>query len=194
MPQYTQALMDFGATVCKPTSAKCQSETPLPCIYLKDCWAYQHDQVREIPLKIKKTITKLVVSEMLLLIDQDELLLTKRDNSGIWGGLWALPETPWLEVEDINQISTLQFQANQYLHVLEFTKSENYHSHQSLAARKHVFSHRTLYFFVKIIRLNKNKIIYSPSCQWTKISDLPSLGLPTPIKKLLEDYEFLARG
>ena len=193
MPKYTQALMDFGATVCKPTLPKCQSVHASTCIYVKDCWAYQNDQVQRIPLKIKKIPSKLVASEMLLLIHQDEILLTKRGNSGIWGGLWTLPETPWIEIDNVEKISMLEFQANQFMPMVEFIAAECYHSKEILAPRKHVFSHRTLYFVVKIIRLEKEKLICSSACKWIKTSDLPSIGLPTPIKKLLEDYEFLAR-
>lgn len=46
---YNQAIMDFGATVCKPAQPLCTG-----CILAKNCYAYQHQQVNAFPVKAKK--------------------------------------------------------------------------------------------------------------------------------------------
>ena len=191
MPTYTQALMDFGATVCKPTSPTCQNNVGNSCVYLSDCLAYKNDLVMQIPLKIKKVPSKIVVSEMLLLLSEDEILLEKRPSSGIWGGLWTLPETPWIEVESEKMISQMNFQREQFQPLVSFFIPSTYALAKTLAPLKHVFTHRTLYFSTRVARVQKDAIISSDSCSWVKVSELGNLGLPTPIKKMLEDFQIL---
>ncbi len=193
MPIYTQALMDFGATVCKPTAPICQNQVVNNCVYSADCIAFKNGLVMQIPLKIKKSPSKIVVSEMLLILSQDEILLEKRPSSGIWGGLWTLPETPWVEVKSENEVSNTSFQLEQFQPVVTFTNQSIYDEAKILAPLKHVFTHRTLYFSTKVVRVQKNMVKCNQSCDWVKKSDLGQLGLPTPIKKLLADFQVLKR-
>lgn len=193
MPVYTQALMDFGATVCKPTTPICQSNLGNRCIYLSDCMAFKKELVMQIPMKVKKIPSKIMVSEMLLILSQDEILLEKRPSSGIWGGLWTLPETPWIEVESEEAISLTNFQLEQFQPLVSFFIPSIYETAKQLAPLKHVFTHRTLYFSTKVVEVQKNVLKINPSCSWIKKSDIAHLGLPTPIKKLLEDFQILKR-
>ena len=47
--EYNQAIMDFGAVICKPRNPLCES-----CVQKKECQAYQHDWVNMLPVKEKK--------------------------------------------------------------------------------------------------------------------------------------------
>jgi len=83
---YTQALMDLGATVCnkKPLCDAC----PLN----KTCLAFQRNKVHLVPVPrpLKKIPTE--STHMVLIKHHDEVLLIKRPQGGIWGGLWSLPQ------------------------------------------------------------------------------------------------------
>jgi A/G-specific adenine glycosylase len=83
---YTQALMDLGATVCnkKPLCDTC----PLN----KTCLAFQRNKVHLVPVPrpLKKIPTE--STHMVLIKHHDEVLLIKRPQGGIWGGLWSLPQ------------------------------------------------------------------------------------------------------
>jgi A/G-specific adenine glycosylase len=83
---YTQALMDLGATVCnkKPLCDRC----PLN----KTCLAFQRNKVHLVPVPrpLKKIPTE--STHMVLIKHHDEVLLIKRPQGGIWGGLWSLPQ------------------------------------------------------------------------------------------------------
>ena len=46
---YNQALMDFGAVVCKPVNPNCKK-----CVFKNNCYAFQNDMIRELPFKDKK--------------------------------------------------------------------------------------------------------------------------------------------
>ena len=83
---YTQALMDLGATLCnkKPQCHVC----PLK----KTCLAFQKNKVDLIPApRPQKKIPK-ESTHMVIIKHHDEILLVKRPQGGIWGGLWSLPQ------------------------------------------------------------------------------------------------------
>ena len=85
--RYTQALMDLGATLCtraKPGCARC----PLAA----SCQALALDRVGDFPAPRPSKTVPTRATHMLLLVRGGELLLEKRPPSGIWGGLWSLPQ------------------------------------------------------------------------------------------------------
>ena len=83
---YTQAIMDFGATLCK-LKPNCER-----CFMQEACSAFQHDKVLEIPAKAIKKSMPVESVAMLIFEEQNYLLLEKRPEKGIWGGLYSLPE------------------------------------------------------------------------------------------------------
>jgi len=85
---YTQAIMDLGATLCTRSSPKCND-----CPLLSGCQAYQQNRVVELPTrKPKKAIPVKQKRFLIIRNKQGEMLMEKRPPSGIWGGLWSLPE------------------------------------------------------------------------------------------------------
>lgn len=87
MVAYTQGLMDLGATLCTRSRPRCDD-----CPLQLTCVAYAENKVKALPnSKPRKTIPERSIT-MLLLLQGDEVLLEKRPPSGIWGGLWSLPE------------------------------------------------------------------------------------------------------
>lgn len=84
---YTQAIMDLGATLCTRSKPNCSQ-----CPFVKECVAYAENIVSELPAK--KATKKIPVrsATFLLLQHRDSVLLCKRPATGIWGGLWSLPE------------------------------------------------------------------------------------------------------
>lgn len=84
---YTQGLMDLGATLCTRSSPQCGI-----CPLQKNCLAYLHKQTHLLPTpKPRKTLPERHTT-MLVHLCANEVMLEKRVNTGIWGGLWSLPE------------------------------------------------------------------------------------------------------
>ena len=82
---YASAIMDLGATVCKPQNPVC-----LNCPWSKECIARQKAIQDEIP-KIKKLQKRKANGAVFLAFDdKGNLLLTKRDK-GLLSGLWEFP-------------------------------------------------------------------------------------------------------
>ena len=86
---YTQAIMDLGATLCTRTSPRCHD-----CPLQNECTAYAQGQVGRYPAPRPKKALPVKSARLLILTDRDSgrILLEKRPPSGIWGGLWSLPE------------------------------------------------------------------------------------------------------
>jgi len=86
---YTQAIMDLGATLCTHRSPRCSA-----CPLQTDCKALAQGQVGRYPAPRPRKQLPVRAARLLLLTDSDSgnILLEKRPPSGIWGGLWSLPE------------------------------------------------------------------------------------------------------
>jgi A/G-specific adenine glycosylase len=94
MPVYTQALMDFGATWCTSRKPVCLSGVQ-QCPFAKQCQANLSDQVLLLPRKVVKAKSPEFNCDMLLLRHGNSVLLQRRQEKAIWGGLWSLPESGW---------------------------------------------------------------------------------------------------
>ncbi|MBD3609161.1 MAG: A/G-specific adenine glycosylase, partial [Gammaproteobacteria bacterium] len=91
---YTQAVMDIGATLCKRSKPDCDH-----CPFHNHCQARRQGRQAELPHRKPKKDKPVKRCHMLILQDaQGHVLLQQRPPSGIWGGLWSLPECP----EDID--------------------------------------------------------------------------------------------
>jgi A/G-specific adenine glycosylase len=171
LADYTQALMDLGATLCtrsKPDCARC----PLA----DHCQALQSNNVANFPSKkVRKKIPKRETYALILLSENNEILLEQRPNHGIWGGLFSLPEA-----SDVlqAQIITKQF----------ILRSEKY---AQLTTITHQFSHFQLAIQPLIWRncACKAQIRDNNRYQWVVREQLSHIGLPAPIKKLLQDLK-----
>ena len=84
---YTQALMDFGATWCLPRAPRCAS-----CPLRTCCVAYQRDAVAAYPVRIRKQPRKELTMALVLVYNEAGMVwLEPRPVPGIWAGLWSLP-------------------------------------------------------------------------------------------------------
>lgn len=163
MPTYTQALMDLGATVCTRSNARCGI-----CPFQSDCVAQTTDQVASLPFKSKKLKRSAESHWMLLAVtDAGQVLLEKRPEKGIWAGMHALP---MFASHDALARALPEFQP------------ENW---RSLAPFVHVLTHKDLHLH-PIVGQGVNPWPYSASASWYGRNLWEGLGLPAPVRKLLE--------
>ncbi len=86
---YSQASMDLGSLVCTRSSPGCAT-----CPVNDDCEAFRSGTVDKIPApRPKKAVPSKSLHVLIFQDEQGRVLLERRPPSGIWGGLWSLPET-----------------------------------------------------------------------------------------------------
>ena len=83
---YNQAIMDFGAVVCKPSTPLCST-----CVFRKSCYAFLHNSVDELPLKRKKINIRKRWFYYLILEYKNKIALRQRKDKDIWQDLYEFP-------------------------------------------------------------------------------------------------------
>ena len=105
MADYTQAIMDLGATLCRRSKPDCSN-----CPLNHDCVATLTAQTATLPTaRPKRALPDRDVSMWVVMCD-GATLLQLRPSTGIWGGLWGFPETATVDAETIHatQIALLE--------------------------------------------------------------------------------------
>lgn len=80
---YNQAIMDLGATVCKPSTPDCSN-----CPLQKKCFALEHGLINDLPVKSKKLTVRTRYFHYILFIHDDNLWIRKRTGNDIWQNLY----------------------------------------------------------------------------------------------------------
>lgn len=137
---FNHAVMDFGATVCKPQQPLCND-----CVLQEGCFAYHNNEINNLPVKVKKIKIKHRYLHYLLIIDRKgDYYVNKRTTKGIWQGLYEFPLHESATDESIEQ--TIQQLCNTY----QTKPSEWVLEKEELI---HKLSHQTLHIYVW--RLNR---------------------------------------
>lgn len=166
---YTQAIMDLGATVCKRSKPVCNE-----CPVSLDCVALKNECVHELPTPKKKKLMPEKSKRFLIIRNNNQqVLLEKRPPTGIWGGLWSLPE---LDLEqDVNDYCQQQ---------LGFSVIDT----QEYEVVKHTFSHYHLFITPTLVQYEAtgDKIMERRECQWYQKDQPDALGLAAPVSAIIE--------
>jgi len=80
---YNQAIMDFGATVCKPQLPLCDI-----CPLNSKCFAYQNNKISSLPVKEKKLLKRTRYFTYYILINEHKIWVRKRTRKDIWQNLF----------------------------------------------------------------------------------------------------------
>jgi len=165
---YTQGLMDLGATVCKRGRPQCES-----CPFSDDCIANLQGRQRELPASRPRKSVPERSTGMLVLLNAGEVLLEKRPNSGIWGGLWSLPEF----AESENPLAAAQR--------LGFQTALPGELPGELPAFNHTFTHFRLFIQPWQLRVKRVLSAAEPGRLWLSLDELEGAALPTPVRRIL---------
>ncbi len=169
---YTQAIMDLGATLCTRSKPSC-----LQCPFVRHCVAHQQNIASLLP---RKKVTKKIPvrrATFIILKKDHHIYLQKRPNNGIWGGLWSLPEMAGKpEKQAIVSFCQEQWQ----LSVKHY---------QTLPAFRHTFSHYHVDIFPILIDADRlsTKTMTAASQIWYNLQHPNKIGLPKPVQSLLRE-------
>ncbi|MDF1796278.1 MAG: A/G-specific adenine glycosylase [Coxiellaceae bacterium] len=167
---YNQGMMDLGSSVCSRSKPNC-TECPLS----NDCIAYQSDTIKKYPTPKAKASSRRIEQRYFIIItnSNNDVLLYRRPESGIWGGLWSLPECDLSR--DIRTVAQDEWNID-----LESIKH--------LTPRSHQFSHYQLDLFPLIAAAKKSNIDLKPIVWYNFEQQLPG-GIAAPIHRLLQEYQ-----
>ena len=176
MADYTQAQMDFGATLCTRHDPAC-----VLCPLQGDCVALRTGRVDDLPTpKPGKPLPERHALALLLRDARGRVLLQRRPPTGIWAALWSLPEHP------DHDAARAWFAA----HV-----GDGYDGAEALDAIAHGFTHYRLTLqplawrevaLKAAVRDNVDPVSSTgQALRWIDASDLAGLGIPAPVRTLL---------
>lgn len=158
---YNQALMDIGATLCTRRLPSCES-----CPLQSSCLARHQSRQHQLPTPKPKRIRPTKKIFLLLLKTEAGILLERRPEIGVWGGLWSLPE---MSSPDNWPAWMPKIAAKP----------------KTLTVIRHAFTHFKLDITpVKLELQSAPTLVSETPIVWYQAND--EIGLPAPIKKLLE--------
>ena len=168
LADYTQAQMDFGATLCTRFDPAC-----VLCPLQGDCIALRDGRVAELPTpKPGKPLPERRALMLWLEDDAGRVLLQRRPPTGIWASLWSLPE---------------HADHDGARHWFEAHLADDYDRHETLAAVAHGFTHYRLQIEPLRWRTTRPRdaVRDNPDLRWTARDELAALGIPAPVRKLI---------
>ncbi|MGB7651006.1 MAG: A/G-specific adenine glycosylase [Gallionella sp.] len=163
---YIQAQMDMGATLCTRSKPKCAQ-----CPVQKDCVAYQSKRVAELPTpRPRKTVPERHAT-FLLLRHGNEIYLEKRAATGIWGGLWSLPQ-----LDDGGELPEEYVLRNGY----------DLGERTELAAFTHIFTHFKLHITPVVFNVAHRSLrVQQTDSVWLNVEGAVQAAIPTPVRMML---------
>jgi len=163
---FAQAVMDLGATVCTPRKPKCGF-----CPWQRSCAAHAAGNQEELPKKIKK-VRKPVRQGVAFWVMREDgaLLLRRRPEKGLLGGMIEIPSTDWVEGgwSDIEAQKAAPFKACW----VPLTGSV-----------RHTFTH--FHLELSILATRVKSTVTCPDAIWATPDRLGEHALPTVMKKIV---------
>jgi A/G-specific adenine glycosylase len=164
---YTQAIMDLGATVClrrRPLCAQC----PLHA----GCTARRTGRQHELPAPRRPALRLRRRAFMVVALEESgSVLLERRPESGVWGGLWCLPEFTTASAATAFIRDTLGVLAD---------------APRQLAALEHAFTHFDLTITPLLVPCSGSNVrVEEGRGLWYNLREPARIGLPAPINTLL---------
>ncbi len=189
LEEYTQGLMDLGATLCtrvRPACARCPLE--------RRCVARAEGRTAELPAPRPRRAIPLRAATMLVLRRGDDVLLERRPPTGIWGGLWSLPQC------DADPGEQAGGSAELALPLDLAARGHDERARELLPRFEHAFTHfrlRVQPVLVEVAVRTRTRAAAragagqgerardAPGEIWLPLADLDAAGLPAPVKSLL---------
>lgn len=174
---YTQALMDLGASCCTARGPDCTR-----CPVGADCIARAQDRVDELPRR--RPARRAPIRHAIMLLAHEpcgRLLLERRPPSGVWGGLWCLPQAE----DEATARARLARQAR-----------ADWDARSVLPDVTHAFTHfRLAVTPLRLPATPREDAVADADVRWIEPRDALALGLPQPVRRLIRIHaDLLCEG
>ncbi len=169
---FAQALMDLGATVCTPKRPSC-----LTCPLQPDCHASARGIAAELPRKTKKPQRPNRFGHAFVALREDgEVLLRRRPDAGLLGGMLEVPSTEWLAAK----LPTVKAQRKAPIEAEWWPVP---------GAVVHTFTHfrLELYVYLAVVPVETSLNLWAEPerCRWTPRRKLDTAAVPSVMRKVI---------
>jgi A/G-specific adenine glycosylase len=164
---YTQAIMDLGATLCTRSRPRCGA-----CPVASGCVALRDGATADLPERKPARAKPTRATTMLIVQDKSgRILLERRPPVGVWAGLWSVPEAA---------------DSESAAHVLRERFSVRTIDTIALDSFVHTFTHYHLHVTPLLVAGAANPHVADGESRWFAREEWGALGLPAPVRRLLE--------
>lgn len=163
---FNQAMMDFGAIQCTPSSPKCSS-----CPLMESCEAFRKSETSLFPVKLKTVNVKTRHFRYYYIRHQGCVAMRKRGEGDIWQGLWE----PYLEEADHEGWLANKLKEQQLVYTMNTLRTNI----------KHVLTHRIILADFFLIETNTQPTLPEEYI-WIEESRLQDYAVPRLVELLLE--------
>jgi A/G-specific adenine glycosylase len=167
---YCQGLMDLGASLCsrsKPACGHCPLQT--------ECTAQRDNLTAILPTPKPRKVLPERATTLLLLVEGNQILLEKRPPTGIWGGLWSLPE--------VHGDADVRLAARQRFGLETSMKP-------ALPRLMHAFTHFRLHITPQPLQVTSRlPQVRESRAVWLDLKDAIGAALPAPVRRLLAQLQ-----
>ncbi len=193
LADYTQAQMDFGATLCTRAAPAC-----VPCPLRHTCIARREGRVAELPTRKPSRVVPQREATVLVVFDYaGRVLLSRRPSTGVWATLWSLPQADttalaqdWYTghvADDDSREPAIRI-AEAASDVAPAAASDTFTDALPLDAIDHAFTHYRLRLLPLRLRARRlhDGVGHNDALRWVTADDIAALGIPAPVRSLLQ--------
>ena len=161
---YTQGLMDLGATVCRQRRPVCER-----CPLAPTCVARTTGAPERFPVKTRRLKRGRRANALLVLRKGRRLLLVQRPETGVWAGLWSLPE--FADLADLEALTQDWPGTGERMPIVE-----------------HALTHFdwTLQPLAWTLPARGKPPADAPVGRWFSVQEALAMGLAAPVRRLLD--------
>ena len=160
---YTQAMMELGALICRPTNPQCHQ-----CPLQSSCFAYQHHIADSLPKVAKKKRQTIEHYTTIIFLYNDQFGLEKR-SGGLLEGMYAFPQWQDQSIDEI--LSMLMMKTFKSFHLGKIT---------------HIFTHKRWEMNVYLVKVTKQP---NHPLTWHAIATINNIPIPKAHRKLIDLYQ-----
>lgn len=170
---HNQAIMEFGALVCKPQNPSCNK-----CPFQNNCFALLENKVTTLPIKENRVkIKKRCFNYFIINSKNNKTFIKKRTNKDIWKNLYEFPlfeSKAAIDIKDVINSPLLEkLMSQKSYHISKFNQKQIIHK----------LTHQHLYTTFWIIETNEP---IEKSVSWEKLSNF---ALPTLLQNFVDEYQ-----
>ena len=163
----SQALMDFGSIICKLKKPLCSK-----CILINSCESFSKGLVEKIPISVLRKKKQTRYGVIFWVENADGLvLLQKRPNKGLYGGMMEFPSTPWQEKK------------------WDFKTAKKYSPIKTKWHNTKIVIRHSLTHFDLVLYIYSGKIKIVNYGLWVNYRELNNYALPTVMKKIVDVFK-----